>query len=124
MDEDWTDDENKAVIEDYFTMLREELLGRPVNKAARARSLLLRLNGRSHSAVEWKRRNISAALAVWDRPHIAGYLPADHFQRPLAEAIERIVDLERFYSEMADAPTLNPTSLPVVTPSLDDVFQP
>jgi hypothetical protein len=51
-----------GVVADYFTMLEQELLGKPYNKTQHRKALIPQLNGRSHGSVEYKRENISAVL--------------------------------------------------------------
>src|SRR5438552_12974919 len=123
MPEDWTTAENEAIVRAYFSMLRDEQLGNPVNKAAHRRSLLPLLNNRSTKSIEYKHRNISAVLAATNRPYIEGYLPATNFQGSLADAIEVFVDTEEFFASIADAPRLNPASLPAVTLPLAQMFE-
>src|SRR5688572_5896864 len=104
MPEDWTSAENEAIVKAYFSMLRDEQLGNPNNKAAHRRALIPLLNNRSEQSVKWKHRNISAVLAATTRPYIEGYLPAINFQASLADAIEALVDTEGFFASIADAP--------------------
>ncbi len=40
---DWTDEQNDAIVADYFSMLRDELQGRTYNKTEHRRNLLARL---------------------------------------------------------------------------------
>ena len=55
--DDWTRLEVEAVVEDYLAMLSAELSGTPYNKSAHRRALLLQLNNRSESSVEFKHAN-------------------------------------------------------------------
>lgn len=85
---DWTDAENDAIVAAYFSMLSDELSGRPYNKAAQNRVLQEAL-GRSRGSIEFKHCNISAAAKGFGLPILSGYQPRFNFQMSLAEAISR-----------------------------------
>ena len=85
---DWSDTENDAVVVSYFSMLSDELSGRPYNKAAQNR-LLQEKMGRSRGSIEFKHCNISAAAKGLGLPIVDGYKPRFNFQMSLAEAISR-----------------------------------
>lgn len=85
---DWSDEENDAVVAAYFSMLSDELSGRPYNKADRNRLLQEQID-RSRGSVEFKLANISAAFQGFGLPIIAGYKPRFNFQMSLAEAVSR-----------------------------------
>jgi hypothetical protein len=68
---DWSEEEVRLVVADYFSMLEKELLGKPFNKTEHRKALRLRLAGRSDGSVEFKHANISAVLAGQDRPLLA-----------------------------------------------------
>ncbi|QDC08953.1 DUF3883 domain-containing protein [Oceanicola sp. D3] len=84
----WTDEENDAIVADYFDMLADDLCGRAYNKAAHNRALQAR-TGRSRGSVEFKHCNISAALLGFAQPILTGYLPRYNIQDSLKEAINR-----------------------------------
>lgn len=85
---DWSDAENDATVASYFSMLGDELAGRPYIKAEQNR-LLQEQIGRSRGAIEFKLCNISAAAVGLGLPTIKGYQPRFNFQMSLAEAISR-----------------------------------
>lgn len=58
---DWTDEQNDAVVADYFAMLADDIAGRPYNKAGHNRRLQPVI-GRPRGSIEYKQRNISAVL--------------------------------------------------------------
>ena len=58
----WTDEENDLIVADYFSMLADDIVGRPYKKAEHRRALLPLLNERSEGSVEFKHQNISAVL--------------------------------------------------------------
>ncbi len=84
----WSDDENDAIVADYFAMLADDLSGRSYTKADHNRGLQALL-GRSKGSIEFKHANISAALRAFGQPTLRGYLPRFNFQMALAEAIDR-----------------------------------
>lgn len=109
--DDWSDAENDATVASYFTMLGDELAGRPYVKAEQNR-LLQEQIGRSRGAIEFKYCNVSAAAMGLGLPIIRGYQPRFNFQMSLAEAISRWLaqhpnwDLLRKDVEVAEAPSL------------------
>jgi len=82
----WTDEENDALVADYFAMLADDFAGRPYNKAANNRSLQTRI-GRSRGAIEYKHQNVSAVLLGLGLDWLEGYKPALNFQTPLVDAV-------------------------------------
>jgi hypothetical protein len=84
----WTDEENDAIVADYFAMLDAELAGRPYSKAAHNRDLRGRM-GRERTSIEFKHQNISAVLQGLGEDWIRGYKPAFNFQGSLVDAVAR-----------------------------------
>jgi hypothetical protein len=84
---DWSEEEIRLIVVDYFDMLQAELAGTQYNKTAHRRVLLEQLPKRSAGAVEFKHCNISAVLASQGLPYIDGYKPRTNFQGSLQEAI-------------------------------------
>ncbi len=80
----WTTLEIEAVVADYLDMLRTELTGSMVVKAAHNRALQVKID-RSKGSIEYKHQNISAVLEKLGLPFIKGYKPARHYQRALFE---------------------------------------
>lgn len=58
---DWTDQQNDAIVADYFAMLADDIVGRPYSKAEHNR-LLQAMIGRPRGSIEYKHQNISAVL--------------------------------------------------------------
>ncbi|MBM4114079.1 MAG: hypothetical protein FJ253_12045, partial [Phycisphaerae bacterium] len=81
--EDWTDEELRLVVDDYFAMLGKELAGEPYVKSEHRRSLARRLPARTEGSIEFKHQNISAALEALGLDYIDGYKPRRNFQRAL-----------------------------------------
>jgi len=84
----WSDHENDAVVDAYFSMLSDELSDRQFNKAAQNRALQDQI-ARSRGSIEFKFCNISAACIGLGLPTIKGYRPRFNFQMSLAEAVSR-----------------------------------
>jgi hypothetical protein len=89
--EAWSDAEIDLIVDTYFGMLSDELMGRPYNKAERNRALQ-ELIPRGHKAIEFKHQNISAILLGLGQPWIEGYKPASHFQNALVDGVLRWLD--------------------------------
>jgi hypothetical protein len=94
MAEGWSDIEIDLIVADYFTMLSDELVGRPFNKAEHNRALQGHLSApqRSHGSIEFKHQNISAVLLGLGQPWIDGYKPAANFQNALVDGVLRWLD--------------------------------
>lgn len=103
--EDWSREENEAIVADYFSMLVEELSGRRYSKAEHRRNLQRHVH-RSDGSIEYKHQNISAVLIENGRQYIRGYKPAYSYQRALAEVVlsrlEADAELEGFLAADAE----------------------
>ena len=116
MAEDWTESEVELIIADYFSMLADELEGKPYNKSEHRRNLLPLLNNRSHSSVENKHQNISAKLIQLGLPYIQGYKPYSNAQKIL---LPKIIDyltqqknlLEPKFIHFAESNTFKPKNI-------------
>jgi len=124
MDKDWSENEVRLLVADYFDMLEAELLGKQYNKSAHRRALVTKLAGRSEASVEFKHANVSAVLLEMGLPYIEGYKPRSNYQTLLATQIEALLDQQpSLLPRLASAPRLNPTQQPpVATPNLDEVL--
>lgn len=112
--ENWSRDEVEATVADYFSMLREELAGRVVNKARHNEGLRNQLRGRSKGSVEFKHANISAVLNLHDYPYIDGYKPRFNFQALLEQVVLEYLEVHRdFFDPFLNGPVLNPTATPM-----------
>jgi hypothetical protein len=59
---DWTEQEVRLIVADYFAMLEAELSGETYRKSEHRKALIPLLTGRSEGSVEFKHQNISAVL--------------------------------------------------------------
>ncbi len=92
MSRDWSEDEVRIVVEDYFGMLAHELRGERYVKAEHNRAVRRRLDRRSKGSVEYKYQNLSAVLLEHGLPYVPGYKPASNYQRLLASTVNEYLD--------------------------------
>lgn len=85
---DWTDDQNDAIVTDYFAMLADDIVGRHYSKAEHNRRLQAAIN-RPRGSIEYKHQNISAVLKGLGEDWLPGYKPAFNFQASLVDAVAR-----------------------------------
>lgn len=84
----WTDGENDLIVEDYFTMLADDIARRAYSKSEHNQRMQEKID-RSRKSIEFKHQNISAVLKGLGEDWIPGYKPAFHFQMTLVDAIVR-----------------------------------
>lgn len=85
--EDWSPEEVRRTVKDYFAMLRAELRHEPYLKTDHNAALREHLSGRTKTAVERKHQNISAVLAEMGLPYVAGYVPLRNVQAALRPVV-------------------------------------
>ena len=85
----WTCTEVEIIVEDYFSMLRSEMLGKFYNKVDHCKKLVSRLNLRIEHEIELMYQNISAALIELGLPSISRYKPLYNYQKELVPAVIR-----------------------------------
>jgi hypothetical protein len=56
---DWSDEQNDAIVADYFAMLADDISRQPYSKAEHNRNLQATI-GRPRGSIEYKHQNISA----------------------------------------------------------------
>ena len=88
---DWTDEQNDAIVADYFAMLADDIVGRPYSKSEHNR-LLQAVIDRPRGSIEYKHQNISAVLKGLGEDWVPGYKPAFNFQASLVDAVVRWLD--------------------------------
>ena len=115
---DWSRQEVEAIVDDYLSMLASELAGTPYNKAAHRRALLPRLKGRTEKAIEYKYRNISAALLDAGFPCISGYRRLSNYQGLLSEVLAERMTSAAQLQEVAAADA----DRPMVVPEVEDIL--
>lgn len=121
---DWSDEENQLIVRDYFSMLLDELRGRPYKKTEHNRALREHLDSRTRGSVELKHANISSVMQALDLPIVNGYKPYGHSQRSLEEAVVAFLnrhptvkgELDRISMSLPDAAVDFPRDAPQVAP--------
>src|ERR1700722_12449547 len=69
---DWSDEEVRLIVADYYDMLQKEMLGKKYSKAELRRVILPQLQGRSEGSVEFKHQNVSAVLVNMGLAYVGG----------------------------------------------------
>lgn len=116
---DWSDEEVLLTVADYFSMLADEIAGRPYSKAAHRRALGPRLEGRSEQSLEFKHCNISAVLVEMGLPYINGYKPRFNYQATLKTLVERFVsDNHPLVVALFDTETPTPEIVPLAAANI------
>lgn len=87
---EWSEEEVRLIIEDYFSMLQKQKRNIPYNKSEHRRVLREKVN-RTDGSIEFKHRNISAILELLGFEVLTGYLPAMNYQSLLASKIEQAI---------------------------------
>jgi hypothetical protein len=85
---DWTEQEVRLVVADYFAMLEKELLGKAFSKTDHRKALAPLLDARSDPSIEYKHANISAVLTDLGLPYIEGYKPRSNYQQLLGQEVD------------------------------------
>ncbi len=120
---DWTEEEVRLIVADYFAMLETELQGESYKKSEHRKALIPLLAGRSDGSVEFKHQNISSVLVGLGLPYVEGYKPRGNYQGLLATEVESFLDQRSgFLEKLAAAPVLNPGSIPAVKPDLSQII--
>lgn len=88
---DWSDEQNDAIVADYFAMLADDIARRPYSKSEHNR-LLQPVIDRPRGSIEYKHQNISAVLKGLGQVWIPGYKPAFNFQASLVDAVVHWLD--------------------------------
>jgi hypothetical protein len=116
---EWTPNEVRLIVADYFDMLEMELLLKPYNKSDHRKQLAKQLAERSRGSIEFKHQNISGVLVDLGMPYIEGYKPLGNYQGMLGAEVESFLEKHPdFFERLASAPLLNP-SQPKPVPQVD-----
>ena len=106
----WSKEENKIIIQDYFIMLLKERDGKLFNKSEHNKKLRKKLN-RSKKSIEFKHCNISYALMKSGLPFIVGYKPMGNIQKSLATEVEKFITKEIKQKLLTKKAAISPTDL-------------
>ena len=87
---DWTENENRLIVDDYLAMLARECANQPYNKTEHRNALIKAMGGtRSRGVIEMKHQNISAVMLELGLPYITGYKPLPNIQEALIAEVGR-----------------------------------
>lgn len=100
---EWSDEQNDAIVADYFAMLANDLVGRPYSKAEHNR-LPQAVIDRPHGSIEYKHQNISAVLKGLGEDWIPRYKPAFNFQALLVDGVHGARDPQTALTDFACVP--------------------
>jgi len=90
---EWTPDQNRIIVEAYFSMLRKQQDEKPYTKSQINREVREQ-TGKTRGSVEWKFCNISYLLEEMGHPIVNGYKPARNAQRgSLYQEINRHLEI-------------------------------
>ena len=122
---DWSENEVRLVVADYFDMLEAELHGKTYKKSEHRKALIPQLSGRSDGSIEFKHQNVSGVLVELGLPYIEGYKPRSNYQGILATEVESFLDRHPgFLDKLASAPTINPEQAKQIsTPDLTKIIE-
>ena len=122
---DWSEQEVRLIVSDYYAMLEAELLGKPFRKSDHRKALAPKLQGRSDGSIEFKHQNVSGVLVELGLPYIGGYKPRGNYQGILATEVEGFLDQHPgFLDQLASAPVVNPAQgQRVAAPDLDRIIE-
>lgn len=109
MPDDWSDEQNDAIVADYFAMRQDEVVGRQYSKAEHNRLLQASI-GRTRGSIEYKHQNISAVLKGLGEHWIPGYKPAFNFQASLVDAVVHWLDRHHEWLAPGVRETMKPSS--------------
>ncbi len=85
---DWTEADLDLVVGDYFVMLAKQLAGQELKAAGHQRALRF-VTGRPGGAIEFRQRNISAALSLIGVPILKDFAPRWKLHDQLLDAVDR-----------------------------------
>jgi hypothetical protein len=92
---DWTEAENRAIVDGYLAMLALECAGQPYSKTDHRNALIESIGGtRSPGSIERKHQNISAVMLQLGLPYIKGYKPLPNIQQALLTEVKRRLEAD------------------------------
>ena len=84
---DWTRDETRAAVRDYFAVLQSELQGRVVANTDGWTSLSARPDRRNRESVERRHHHISAVLIEHGLPYVGRFKPLVNYPEDLPDSV-------------------------------------
>jgi|LULM01.1.fsa_nt_gb hypothetical protein len=85
----WSIDEINSIVDDYMSMLFQDLKGEKYNKKSHREKLKPQLNNRTDGSIKFKHQNISAVLIDLGCPYIDEYKPRFNYQNELFQVISK-----------------------------------
>lgn len=121
----WNWNECELIVNDYFAMLAQELIGQKYNKAQHNRDLVEAMKeSRSRSAIEHKHQNISAILKEMGMPIIDGYKPLSNYQRNiLPDVIGAVVTQQYDMQKLIKKIDQQAVTVPTIENILDSLVE-
>lgn len=122
---DWSDNEVRVVVADYFDMLRAELEGGVYSKTEHRNAISPQIPARSKGSIEFKHQNVSAVLVEFGLPYINGYKPRGNYQSLLADVVESYLEENPLVmTELTNSPTIQPATPPkLIKPDLNVIIE-
>jgi hypothetical protein len=114
---DWTEAENRAIVDDYLVMLALECEGTSYSKTEH-RNVLIELMGgtRSPGSIERKHQNISAVMLQLGLPYIKGYKPLPNLQDALRTEVTRRLEADPVWLAKLQPQRLSPAEVRFAAP--------
>jgi len=124
-DREWSQNEVRLIVADYFDMLESDLRGTSYSKSEHRKALRPKLSGRSETSIEFQHQNVSGVLVAQSLPYIEGYMPTHTFPPIFATEVELYLDQRPdFWQQMALVQTLNPTQPKlIVKPNFEELIE-
>lgn len=122
--EDWSRQENEAIVASYLKMLAEQQAGIRYNKSAYRRELSPLLRERTDGAIEHKHMNISAVMIDLGYPYVEGYKPYSNYQESLAEVVADRVSADNQLAARVQETVSAPAAVPQVGDLLSRLEEP
>jgi hypothetical protein len=95
MADDWTEAENRAIVDDYLAMLALECAGKSYSKTEHRNALIEVMGGtRSRGSIERKHQNISAVMLQLGLPYVKGYKPLPNIQEALRTEVKHRLEVD------------------------------
>ena len=92
---DWTEVENRAIVDGYLAMLALECAGMSYSKTEHRNALIESMGGtRSPGSIERKHQNISSVMLQLGLPYIRGYKPLPNIQDALRLEVRHRLEVD------------------------------
>jgi len=106
--EEWTDNELRAAVRDYFTMLQAELRGRSSGTMSSWNALVRRPSDRDADSVQERHRQIAAILIDNGLPYSIVHAPAWGYRQSLVRAVREYLHNHPHMLELMEGAVFRP----------------